>query len=103
MRALLGTLRPWFDPSTRRPLLAMAILPLAVLLVPLAIDVFWALFYRIPPWVRASIGQGSMVTAIALGVWRLCRVRPTDIWPSGSPDNDATRCPAARWIPWALR
>jgi hypothetical protein len=103
VRALIRALRPWVDPSTRRPLILIASLPFAVLLGLLAIDVFWVLLYRIPSRVRWSIGQGAMVSAIALGVWRLGRVRPSDAWPWGSPDAELSKCPAARWMPWALR
>jgi hypothetical protein len=103
VRVLLGALRPWFDPSTQRPLLLIVFLSFAVLLGPLAVDLFWAWFFWIPRGIRWSLGQGAMVSAIALGVWRLCWVRPGDAWPLELPGAQTSGCPAARWMPWALR
>jgi hypothetical protein len=103
VRALLRTIRPWVDPSTRRPLILIASLPFAVLFGLLALDFFWVLLFRIPPRFRWSLGQGAMVSLLALGGWRLCRVRSGDTWPLEPPENRSRRCPAARWMPWALR
>jgi hypothetical protein len=77
---------------------------LGVFLAPLAIDVGYAVFFRIPPRVRWSLGQAACLVIIAAGLRRLWRVRPTDSWPARPrADDPETRTGSARWVPWALR
>jgi hypothetical protein len=104
VRALLRAVKPWFDPRSRRPLVLIAVVSLAVFLGPLAADVASAWFFAIPWGLRWSLAQAALVAAMAVGVARLCRVRPRDTWPSAAvPDDLASRWPAAQWMPWALR
>lgn len=97
-------LRPWVHPSSYRPLILLVVISLVVFLGPLAVDVGYALFFMLPPWVRKSLGQGILLTLIAVGLRRLWRVRETDSWPiepmGREPGEESA---AARWIPWALR
>jgi hypothetical protein len=102
IRGVRRHLGPWFDPRSRRPLVLLVAVSFAVLLWPLAVEVATALFYAIPRSVRNALGHAAVIVAIAVGVWRLCRVRPGDAWHAGVPPQ-ATRPLAARWMPWVLR
>src|SRR5271157_1929512 len=104
IKGLGRALRPWVHPSSYRSLILLVVISLVVFLWPLAVDVAWALFFMLPPWVRKSLGQGILVTLIAVGLWRLHRVKGTDSWPvepMGRQQGEESA--AARWIPWALR
>ena len=97
-------LRPYVDPSSYRPLILLAVISLAVFLWPLAVDVAYALFFMIPSWVRRSFAHGLILTLIAAGLVRLCRVREKDQWPIEPPESEPGEdSAAARWMPWALR
>ncbi len=101
---LCRTLRPWFDTRSYRPLVLLVVVSLTVFLGPLAGDVVIALFFAIPRVVRHAMGQGMLLGLIALGLWRLHRVKETDSWPiepMGRQQGEESA--AARWIPWALR
>jgi hypothetical protein len=104
IKGLGRALRPWVHPGSYRSLILLVVISLVVFLWPLAIDVAWALFFMPPPWVRESLGQGVLLTLIAVGLWRLHRVKGTDSWPiepmGRQPGKESA---AARWIPWALR
>lgn len=80
----------------------LAVVSFAVFLAPLASDVFKALFFRIPPVYRWGLGQVSLIALLAVGLYRLLLVRPTDAWP---PPNHAPgeACAGDRWVPWVLR
>jgi hypothetical protein len=80
----------------------LAAVSLIVFLWPLATDLAPALFFAIPWSIRWSLGQAVIIAAIAVGVGRLCWVRPGDAWPEDAP-TDWSRSPAARWAPWCLR
>ena len=101
VRDLYRVLRAWLDPSTRRPLILLALVAFAIFLWPLAVDVARALFSAIPVSVRWFGGQAAIVAGVAAGLWRLYQVRPSDEWPE--PEGIGPTTPAARWIPWALR
>ncbi len=103
VRALLRAARPWLDPRSRKPLVLLAVVSLAVFLAPLAADVASAWFFSLPWGLRWSLAQAAIVLAIAIGVCRLCWIRPGDAWPSPLPDQLASNGTAARWMPWALR
>jgi len=99
-RRVLG---PWVDPKTRRPLVTLVVVSLAVFLWPLAVDVVMAFFSK-ETWIRWSLGEGIFLAIVAVGLWRLGRVLPTDSWPMlPNPDEPAIETAEARWIPWALR
>jgi hypothetical protein len=92
------------DPSTYRPLILLVVGSLAIFLWPLAVDVGYALFFMIPPLIRKGIGQGLVLTLIALGLRRLWLVKPTDAWPGGHEGGEPRpRSAADFWMPWALR
>jgi hypothetical protein len=79
------------------------VVALAVFLGPLAADVASAWFFGIPWRFRWSLAQAALVAALAIGLGRLCWVRPGDAWPSPVVDEFLSSCRAARWMPWALR
>src|SRR5690348_11896145 len=92
----------WLDPRSRRPLVVVAVAAIGVVLAPLAADYADVFFGSIPREVYRAIGQGAMIGAIAVGVRRLCRVRPGDRWPEWV-EPGASGGASARWVPWALR
>jgi len=97
-------LRPWVHPSSYRPLILLVVISLAVFLSPLAFEVARALFFRLPPWVRTSLGHGIVLMLIAVGVQRLCRLKETDTWPiEPMREEPGHESAATRWMPWALR
>src|SRR5262245_35070453 len=102
MRAFLYRLGPWFDPRSRKPLVLLVAVALGVLLGPLAVDCSSVIFFAIPWRLRWSLGQATLVVAVAFGVLRLCRVRAEDAWPA-EIRSDASGSSADRWMPWALQ
>ena len=94
-------LRPWVDPKSRRPLVLLALIAMAVFLGPLAVDVLTAVYYRLPREVRWGFGQACLVASIAIGLRRIGEVRPSDAWPGLTSTREWTV--ADRWIPWTLR
>jgi hypothetical protein len=97
-------LRPWVDPSSSRPLVLLVVISFAIFLGPLVIDVFKAIFFRIPWNYRWVLGQGALVALLGAGLCRLWLVRPTDSWPAAA----TALAPASsgmldNWVPWALR
>src|SRR5262249_48713613 len=98
IRGVLRQLGPWFDPRSRRPLVLLAPASFAAFLGPLAVEAARALFYAFPQSIRYAPGHAAVIVAIAVGVWRLCQVRPGDTWPAEVPP-EAMRPPAARWMP----
>jgi hypothetical protein len=96
--------RSWVDPSTYRPLVLLVVISLGVFLMPLALDIAYALYFALPFWFRKSLGHGIFLTMIAAGLWRLWQVRPGDRWPIDPERNESrANSAASRWIPWALR
>src|SRR3982751_1618811 len=88
IRSLGRTLRPYVDPSSYRPLILLVVISLIIFLWPLAVDVAHALFFMIPSWIRKSFAQGLILTLIAAGLVRLCRVMKTDGWPIEAPASE---------------
>ncbi len=103
-KSLLRHLRPWVDPSSYRPLLALVVVSFGVFLAPLAFDVCYALFYKLPVWYRYALGNGLFLVLGGYGLKRLWQVSPADSWPSPlHGDDPAYQSAAARWLPWLLR
>src|SRR4051794_7654138 len=99
-RRVLG---PWVDPKTRRPLVTLVVISLAVFLLPLGVDVGKALVST-KPWIRWSLGEGIFLAIVAIGLRRLGRVLPTDSWPMPTRTAEpAIETADARWVRWALR
>ena len=99
-RRVLG---PWVDAKTRRPLVTLVAVSLAVVLWPLALDVGKALVSK-ETWVAWSLGEGIFLAILAVGLGRLALKFPTDSWPTPArPDEPATETVEARCILWALR
>jgi len=96
--------RPWVDPSSNRPLVLLVVVSFGVFLSPLFYNVGRLLINWLPRWVPWSVGEAALLSLVAVGLWRLWRVRPTDSWPMpASPDEPANDTAAARYVPWALR
>jgi hypothetical protein len=77
---------------------------MGVFLLPLASDVARALILALPQRLRWSTGQAGLLALLALGMWRLWRVKPTDAWPAPPGSLQSVEAPAAsRCLPWALR
>lgn len=89
---------PWFDTRTRRPLILLVVASLSILLAPLAWDIAYALFYKLPRWLRRVPGEGAVIAAVMMGLRRLWIVRPHDTWPAepDGPRRDAH-------VVWPLR
>ncbi len=103
LRTLLRIAARWLDPRSRRPLVVLTVVALAVFLGPLAGELASAWFFAIPWRFRWSLAQAALIAAIALGLVRLWLNRPGDAWPPAAAEDPASACPAARWMPWALR
>jgi hypothetical protein len=104
VKRMLQYLRPWVDTSSYRPLIALVIVSLGVLLGPLAFDVCHAIFFQLPWSYRKALGNGLFLALGGLGLRRLWRVKPTDAWPSSSSlDDPARQSVAVRFLPWVLR
>jgi hypothetical protein len=85
----------------RWPLALLVLVPLVILLAPLAADGFIAI-----PWpIRKTMGRAVFLSLLALGFARLVRVRPRDRWPQMTHDValSADARWAARWLPWVLQ
>ncbi len=103
-RGVALALKPWIDPKSRKPLILLVVVCLGVFLAPLAFDVAHALFFKLPRWLRWSIGEAAFLAVVAVGLRRLLRVDPTDEWPIRRDSDEADVDPAeARWMPWVLR
>lgn len=83
----------------RRPatFAALAGLPLAVILGPLAVD----LFYVVPWPARKAAGWVAVAALAALGLWRATTPRAGVEWPG--PSGESPRGLAHRLLPWALQ
>jgi len=105
LRCLAGPLRSWFDPKSRKPLILLVAVSLAVLLAPLAWDVAKAAYFRPPPVFRSALAHGAIGLLGLLGLARLLTVKPTDAWPNPTNDhsNQSTNTFWDRALPWALR
>lgn len=104
LAGLSRPLWPWFDIRSRRSLVTLFVVSMAVFLAPLALDIAKALFFAIPRSVRNGMGHTVIVGFIAAGLWRIWQVKATDSWPSEQGIEESfSRSFAARWIPWALR
>lgn len=104
IRGVARILAPWVDPKSRRPLVLLVVVSLAVFLGPLAFDVSHAFFFGLPEWFRWSLGEVALLAIIAAGLCRLWCVRPTDTWPdTPSTDRSGIDSATTRWMPWALR
>jgi hypothetical protein len=101
-RALPG-LRLWLSPKSNRPLVLLFLVALGLFLLPLAFDVAKAIYFGIPYWLRWLMGEAALLLLIALGLKRLWRVGPTDLWPAPDEPASGQGTTAARLIPWALR
>src|SRR6516165_11764268 len=86
---LARVLSPWVDFIKRRPRLSLVVVSLSVFLWPLAVDVALALIYGLPSRVRWWCGELTLVSILAAGLIRLCRVYPRDSWPSLPSPGDS--------------
>lgn len=100
-RALVRAAAPWFDPTTRKPLVLLVVVALGVFLGPLFMDVARALYGALPSRFRWAIGQAVVVALVAVGLRRLWRVGPSDTWPITATFEPTDRL--ARAMPWCLR
>jgi hypothetical protein len=104
LRTFVSVVRSWLDPRSYRPLYLLATIALSVLFLPLAIDLFWVLFFGIPAPIRHGFAHAVVVAAIGVGIWRIWLIRPGDQWPIGIEERPPSPVSVAdRWIPWALR
>ena len=104
VKSLLRYLRPWVDTSSYRPIFALVVVSLGLFLLPLALDVGNALFFKLPLWFRNALGQALFLALGGWGLIRLWKSKPEDSWPCSSSENARTHeTRAARWIPWVLR
>jgi hypothetical protein len=104
LKGIFRAANPWGDPNSRWPLGLLVVVSLGVFLLPLAIDVILAQFYRLPEWFRRSLGEAVYLALVAAGLQRLGRVQPRDSWPMPpAPAEVGMEKAADRWIPWALR
>src|SRR5689334_19558377 len=98
---ILALLREHPPLRSRWPLYALVAASLAVVLVPLLLDVFFAI-----PWpVRKLLGQAVVLVLIALGIRRVLRVGPGDSRPLSRVETPEPVGigRAERWLPWALQ
>jgi hypothetical protein len=103
-RRTLEIVRPWYDPSSYRPLVLLVVVSFVVFLWPLACDVAASIYFGIPSRVRWCFGEAVLVAVLACGLRRLVRVLPTDTWPQGwSCEPPVFETASAQLIPWALR
>lgn len=91
-----------FVTQHRRPLAfgLLMVLPFAVLLGPLAVDLFFAI-----PWsVRKAAGWVIVAALAALALLRVVSVKPGESWvPQEPPDDHRSRPWADRSLPWLLQ
>jgi hypothetical protein len=78
---------------------------LGVFLLPLGVDVFYALYWGLPLWFRNTLAQAMLLAVGVLTLKRLWRIKPTDSWPANPADDDHqdVKTTVVRVMPWVLR
>lgn len=100
-KKLTRLIRPWVDPSTYRPIVALIVIAVTLFLAPLVNDVVVALFFLLPNGLRLGLGECGFLLLLGFGVRRLLRVRRGDSWPGFAAFIQADPV-TSRWMPWAL-
>ncbi len=103
MLKLARWLGPWFDRRSYRPILLLLLVSFTIFLGPLAVDLFKAWYFSLPNSLRRALGQGTLMTLIAAGLYRLWLIRPADSWPVSEPLNVPAPAVADRLVPWLMR
>ena len=76
--------KPWFDPTSYRPLILLFVVAMAIFLWPLATEVASALFFRIPNPLRRAMINGLLLSLLGLAFYRLWQVKPRTRGPRKS-------------------
>ncbi len=97
-------LRRWIDPLIRRPLIGLAVIVLASIVLPLVYDVSLLLMSILPRRFRYVCGQAGLMSLLALGLYRLLKIKPGDRWPDSIPHGSKPSLAVylTSWIPIAI-